>query len=378
MKVLIVSDATSVHTQRWVGALKEKGLDIVLYSIVPYEGDFYNSRGVKCHIFDLFNYKREKKGLLYPIRRHLQAVKDLKRVLEKEKPQLLHSHYVTSYSLIAALSGFHPHIESVWGSDVYLYPKKSPLHAAMVKFTLGKADKILSTSHVMAKETSKYTCKEMEITPFGVDTSHFRKAGTASSTIEGNAIHPEEQPAKKKFTVGSVKTLQNKYGNEYIIRAFAIVAKNNPEIECNLELVGKGPDRQKLEKLATELGVADKVHFRGFVPNNDLPQEFAKYDVACYMSNSESFGVSALEAMACECPVVASDADGFTEVIEDGVSGIIVPRRNPEAAAAAMQKFIDNPQLKEEMGKAARERVCKLYEWDSNVEQMVKIYKDLV
>ena len=62
MKVLIVSDATSVHTQRWVGALKEKGLDIVLYSIVPYEGDFYTSRGVRCHIFDLFNYKREKKG----------------------------------------------------------------------------------------------------------------------------------------------------------------------------------------------------------------------------------------------------------------------------------------------------------------------------
>ena len=218
----------------------------------------------------------------------------------------------------------------------------------------------------------------MEITPFGVDTSHFRKAGTASSTIEGNEIQLEEQPAKKKFTVGSVKTLQNKYGNEYIIRAFAIVANNNLEIECNLELVGKGPDREKLEKLAAELGVADKVHFRGFVPNNELPQEFAKYDVACYMSNSESFGVSALEAMACECPVVASDADGFTEVIEDGVSGIIVPRRNPEAAAAAMQKFIDNPQLKEQMGIAARERVCKLYEWDSNVEQMVKIYKDLV
>ena len=248
----------------------------------------------------------------------------------------------------------------------------------MVKFTLGKADKILSTSHVMAKETSKYTNKKMEITPFGVDTSHFRKAGTASSTIEGNAIHLGEQPAKNKFTVGSVKTLQNKYGNEYIIKAFSIVAKNNPEIECNLELVGKGPDREKLEKLAAELGVAEKVHFRGFVPNNELPQEFAKYDVACYMSNSESFGVSALEAMACECPVVASDADGFTEVIEDGVSGIIVPRRNPEAAATALQKFIDNPQLKEEMGKAARERVCKLYEWDSNVEQMLKIYKDLV
>ena len=371
MKVLIVSDATSVHTQRWVEALKNRGLEIVLYSIVPYSGDFYTKREITCHYFNLFNYKTEKRGKLYPIKRHIEAIKDLKRVIKEEKPQILHSHYLTSYSFIAALSGFHPLVESAWGSDVYIYPKKSPLHAKMVQFTLGKADKVLSTSHIMAKEAAKYTNKEFEITPFGVDTSHFRKIEAADAQMEA----PQ---AKRKFTVGSIKTLQNKYGNQYIIKAFATIAKNNPEIDCTLELIGKGPDKEKLEKLAAELGIADKVKFRGFIPNNQLPQEIAKYNVACYMSDSESFGVSAIEAMACECPVVASDADGFTEVIENGVTGIIVKRKDHEAAAAALQKFIDNPQLQKQMGKAARERACKLYRWEDNVEQMVKIYKDLV
>lgn len=359
MKVLIVSDAQSVHTQRWVSSLNGKGIEIVLYSIVPYDGDFYTSKGIRCHYFDLFNYKRENYGILYPILRHLQAVRDLKRVIKEEKPQILHSHFVTSYSLIAALSGFHPLIESVWGSDVYIYPKKSILHRLLVKFTLSKADKILSTSNVMAEETHKYTKKEIEITPFGVDTSLFRRTGTRSG---------------EKFVVGSVKSLSANYGNEYILRAFAELVRRNPDADCTLELIGKGPHYGKLTLMAWALGIDDKVNFRGFIPNDSLPKEFEKFSITCYMSNSESFGVSAIESMACECPVVASDADGFREVIEDGATGIIVPRKDYMAAADAMEKFLHNRELVEKMGKTGRKRVCDLYTWDKNVDSMIQIY----
>lgn len=360
MKVLIVSDAQSVHTQRWVTSLSKKGIEVVLYTIVPAGAEFYIQKGIKCHIFDLFNYKREKRGIFYPVKRHFQAVKDLKRVIEEEKPDILHSHYVTSYSLIAALSGFHPLVESVWGSDVYIYPKKSILHRLLVKFTLKKADKILSTSNVMAKEAGKYTHKEIGITPFGVDTELFCRT----------LPHPQEN----RFVVASIKSLAPNYGNEYIIKAFHQVALANPQLDCSLELVGKGPDKEKLEKIAAELGISEKVHFRGFIPNALLPEMLQNCSIALYMSNSESFGVSAIEAMACECPVVASDADGFKEVMENGTTGFIVPRKDYMAAASAIQKFIDTPALIQKMGKAGRERVCSLYQWDRNVDTMVQIY----
>ena len=363
MKVLIVSDAQSVHTQRWVSSLSKRGVEIVLYSIVPYSGDFYTSRGIKCHYFDLFDYKRENMSLFTPIIRHLQAIKDLKRVIKEEKPQILHSHFVTSYSLIAAISGFHPLVESVWGSDVYIYPKKSFLHKWLVKFTLGKADKILSTSNVMAKETAKYTNKEIEITPFGVNTSHFCRT--------------KERP-RDKFTIVSVKSISQNYGTEYLIRAFAEVVKRNPDLDCSLELIGKGPFLAKMTLLAWSLGIEEKVKFRGYISNEKLAQELEKCSIACYMSISESFGVSAIEAMACECPVVASNADGFTEVIEDGVTGIIVPRKDYMAAADAIEKFIHNRELVEKMGKAGRERVSRLYNWDENVQQMIFIYNKMV
>ncbi len=373
MKVLVVSDAQSVHTQRWTSSLKSSGIDVVLYTIKPVTDDFYSSRDIRTHFFDLFDFKREKKGFFYAIKRHFQAVSHLRRVIKEEKPDILHSHFVTSYSLIAALAGFHPLIVSAWGSDIYLYPKKGLLNKFIVKFTLSCADRILSTSNVMAKETRKYTGKQIEITPFGVDTGLFVKR-----ELECNSLSGQNNGKNRKFVVGSVKTLAQNYGTEYLIRAFKLVADRNPELDCSLELVGKGPDEQRLRELAMDLGVSDKVHFRGFIEQSMLPEVFSGFDIACYLSNSESFGVSAIEAMACNCPVVASDADGFTEVIEDGVTGIIVPKRDPHATAEAIQKFIDSPELKHKMGEAGRERVCKLYRWEENVKTMISIYNSVL
>ena len=363
MKVLIISDAQSVHTQRWVSSLSGKGVDVVLYSIKPYLDDFYSSKGIKCYFFDLFSYKRDGSGLFGAFKKHFQAVRHLQKVLKEVKPDILHAHYVTSYSLIGALSGFHPFIVSVWGSDVYIFPNQFRINRFIVKYTLRRADKILSTSHVMAKEASKYTRKQMEITPFGVDTDLFQRSIPAP---------------KDKFVIGSVKTISYKYGTEYLLRAFKEVCDNNPNLYCYLELVGKGPDEKKMQHLANQLGISDRVIFTGYIRNDVLPKIFDRFSVACYMSLSESFGVSAIEAMSCCCPVVTSDADGFTEVVENGVTGIILPKYDYQAAARAIQTFIDDPSKIITMGVAGRERVISKYQWSDNVDTMISIYKSIL
>lgn len=102
------------------------------------------------------------------------------------------------------------------------------------------------------------------------------------------------------------------------------------------------------------------------------------FSVAVFPSVSESFGVVAIEAMACECPVIASDADGFTEVVVDGQTGFIVPKKDIENTAKAIQRFIDNPELRSLMGRKGRERVLKLYNWDDNVNAMISIYQQIM
>lgn len=363
MKVLILSDAQSVHTKRWVSSLKERGLDIVLYSIKPAIDDYFDQLKIKSYYFDLFTYKG-KGGLLASFRRHKEAVADLKKVIIEEHPDILHSHFVTSYSLIAALSGFHPLVVSVWGSDIYDFPNRSFINRISVKYILRKADKILSTSHIMALETRKYTSKDISVTPFGVDVSLFNKKDVFKDT--------------SSFTIGTVKTLSYKYGIDYLIKAFKVVCDSNPDVNMVLEIVGTGKDEAMLREIAEKSGIADKVYFDGYVDNSEVYQCYNRFDIAVFLSLEESFGVAAVEAMACECPVVTSDADGFTEVVENGVTGIIVPRKDIKAAAAAIQKLIDDKSLLSSFGKAGRKRVCSLYDWKSNVSTMIDIYQSIL
>ena len=305
MKVLMVADARSVHTRRWAVSLKAEGVDIVLYSIFPSPDAFFEEHGIRLYVFDLFTYKQLKgvRSVISMISRHREAVRYLRSVIDSESPDILHAHYATSFGLIAALSGFHPFIISVWGSDVYEFPEKSFLNRESVKFIMRRADSL--------------------------------------------------------------------------IRAFKIVMERNPRLRMSLVIVGDGPCRKEYEDLAAGLGISGDVKFIGKVRNDLLSEYYNSFSVAVSLSDSESFGVVAVEAMACECPVVVSDADGFTEVVEDGVTGFIVPRRNPEAAAAAIQKFIDNPRLREKMGAAGRARVSGLYDWKDNVALMIDIYSEV-
>ena len=125
MKVLMTADARSIHTRRWAVSLKERGVDIVLYSLYPSPDDFFEEHGIRLYVFDLFTYKSDKglKAAAGMLLKHWKAVEDLKTVIRIEAPDILHAHYATSFGLVAALTGFHPFIISVWGSDVYEFPE---------------------------------------------------------------------------------------------------------------------------------------------------------------------------------------------------------------------------------------------------------------
>lgn len=392
MKVLLVSDAGSIHTKRWTASLKRAGVDIVVFSITPATDGFYTENGIRLSVFDLFNYP--KKGIVSrfkALHRHIRAVHTLRRVIESERPDILHAHYATSYGLVAALSGFHPLLMSVWGSDVYEFPYLSKLNALAVRFMLGKAEKVLSTSKAMAQQTSRFYNGKIEITPFGVDTRLFDRDMCRSDCGE--------------FVIGTVKTLSEKYGIDTLIEAFALfsdMVRSAAEVRpagadghtgadipaeagglaatvrpVRLVIAGRGKDRAKLERLAERLGIADKVEFLGAVEHSSLPDVFARFDVAVFLSREESFGVAAIEAMACRRPVIASDAVGFKEIIEDGC-GIIVPKNNPQAAADAMFALMTDDAARSDFAENGRQRVVREYEWSENVAAMVKIYKDVL
>ena len=379
MKVLLVSDAGSIHTKRWASSLKDAGVDIALFSITPYADGFYEAKGIKLYTFDLFAYKKTQNlhrkskilRITAPLKAHSAAVKCLKRILKKEKPDILHAHYATSYGLVAALAGYHPFILSVWGSDIYEFPGKSALNRMAVKFMLKRADRVLSTSMAMARETARYYRGDIGITPFGVDTDVFRPLR-------------KQEREDKTIVFGTVKTLSWKYGIDLLLRAFASVIGRIGELlppenrtGVRLLIAGKGADRQQLEKLADDLGISSRVAFLGEVMHEDIPGIYSGMDVAVFLSRAESFGVSAVEAMACGVPVIASDADGFREILDDG-AGVIVPREDIEAAADAMLKLASDGEYRKTLAAKGRARAEDRYDWQENVRMMTDEYRNIL
>lgn len=365
MKLLLLSDPNSVHTIKWAKSLAQNNIDIVIFGLGNFTVKDYDGIS-NIQVKTLGGAVTRDEGSFAKLK-YLKALPTIKEIIKDFKPDIVHAHYATSYALVGALSGFHPFIVSVWGSDVFTFPHKSFLHKAILKFNLKVADKILSTSNVMLKETKLYTNKKIEVTPFGIDMKEFKPMCTKVELFDKNDI-----------VIGTVKTLEKKYGIEYLIRAFKILSDKYEKLPLKLLIVGGGSLENHLKELSKELNIEDKTVFTGKVPFTDVPKYHNMLSVSVSVSNSESFGVAIIEASSCSKPVVVSNVGGLPEVVEDGVSGFVVPPRDPQATAEAIEKLILNESLQQQIGQAGRARVNRLYNWDDNVKQMIKIYKDIL
>jgi len=364
MKILMLSEPGSAHTIKWVRALDARGLHIILFSIFPYEGhDYEVCKNVELYSANLRSdlyYQAEGsfKKLLF-----LKALPLLKRLLKIHQPDILHAHYLTSYGLLGALSRYHPFIVSVWGNDIYVFPRKSFIHKYMIIFTLARADMVLSTSRVMAEETHRYTKKQIVVTPFGIDLEKFR---------------PVKSSAKESdLFIGIIKSLEKKYGIEYLLEAYRIIKVKYPEIKLKLMIVGGGSEETFLKQLAADLNIDKDTLFTGKIEYDRVPEYHNRLSIAVYPSieDSESFGVSVLEAGACETPVVVSNVGGLPEVVKDGETGIVVEPRNAEKLAKALEILLKDEELRNRMGKNGRERVRKHYDINNNVDRMIELYE---
>ncbi len=363
MRLLLLSDINSSHTQKWALGLASAGFQIGVFSLSSANNDWFSEKQIQVFYFSAINLKVNTH--LFMKIRYLRYLKYLKKVIENFKPDILHAHYATSYGLLGALSGFKPLLISVWGSDVFDFPGKSIFHKSVLRYNLNHAERIYSASNVMAEVTKKISKKPTYLIPFGVDTDFF---------------HPsdEKKYSGKKITIGTVKALEKVYGIDILIKAFKIIVDHNPELNLKLLIVGGGSQLIYLQKLTEQLLLRDKVTFAGRIDYKDIPMYYKQIDIFANLSRHESFGVSVLEAMACGKPVVISAAGGLPELVNDGETGLIVKPENEKAAVNAFQRLLDDGQLAISLGINAREHVKKKFDWNKSVEMMMKHYNEIL
>lgn len=200
----------------------------------------------------------------------------------------------------------------------------------------------------------------VEVLVNGVETDIFRP--TTDGAVRRNGP-----------TLVVPRRLFPKNGVEFFVRAMPLIAERAP---ANALVVGDGPERARLESLAAELGVADRIAFLGARPHAEMPAILPAGDLAVFPSLVEATSVAALECMACGLPVAASAVGGLPEIVDDAVGGLFPPG-NPEAMADKVVALLSDPHLRER-GATARKRVVDHWSNARLVERHLEVYRDLV
>jgi glycosyltransferase involved in cell wall biosynthesis len=226
-----------------------------------------------------------------------------------------------------------------------------------------RMDRIITGSNKSRESVKEaFALRDEQITAIhdGVDTSVFRPMEVAKRPnmilFVGNS---EDRNKGAKFLIEAVKILKDR-GVE-----FHLVFKDRLDAEM-------------APKLATELGVRDRMTFVGRLPVDDLARLYNEAEVLVSPSVYEGFGLPAAEAMACGTPVVATTAGAFPEVIAAGETGILVPPADSRALADAIEALLENPELRATMGRAGTRRIEELFSWRVCAEKTALLYEEVL
>ncbi len=140
-------------------------------------------------------------------------------------------------------------------------------------------------------------------------------------------------------------------------------------------MIGSGPLRTELEARGQALGIADRVHWLGHIL--DPVPILQACDIFTMASVGEGFGLALAEAMACGAAAIATRSGALAEIVEDGVSGLLVPPRDVSALADAIQKLAENERLRHEMAQRGMERVQHNFSTDASIEKIMKVYDSM-
>ena len=196
-----------------------------------------------------------------------------------------------------------------------------------------------------------YFSKKVTIIPPGVNLSEFDCSNSYSHRARVLFVGPLSKSYEWK-------------GLTYLLRAISIVKETIEGV--SLTVVGQGELLMRYKSLCGEMGISENVNFVGRLSQRNLINEYRKMDVLVLpsISNVESFGTVLAEANACRKPVIGTKIGGIPSFIKDGVNGLLVPSRDPEALASAIKKILGDLKLAKEMGSAGRRYVEQNFDWN--------------
>ena len=278
------------------------------------------------------------------------------RAVRAFRPDVLHAHWWFPNGVVGGWAGALTHVPMVTtfhGTDVRMaraYPVSRPLFRRVLRRSAG----VTAVSRWLAAEAQEMSGIMPKVAPMPVETGIF--------TPPADGIRTD-----RLLFVGR---LTRQKGVDLLLRALAILPST-----VALDIVGDGDERAALEALATELGISSRVRWHGAQPGDALPAFYRRAMALVVSSVDEGLGLVAVEAQLCETPVVALASGGLIDVVEHGVTGLLVEQRDPAALAGAIATLAALPDHGASLGQAGRERALSQFAPSVAARRYLDIYR---
>jgi glycosyltransferase involved in cell wall biosynthesis len=333
--------------------------------------DYALARGVRPHrlsdIVTSFN--------LAP--RDAKAVASLGRIMHQYRPQIVHTHTAKAGLLgrvAARLAGVPIVVHTFHGHVLHGYygPIKNWLLRRMERSLASISDRLVTVSEGVKEDLIHYRvarAKKITVIPLGLDLQPYIDA----HRLRGEFRRELGVDADIKL-IGIVGRLFPIKNHALFIDGAARIAAADPR--ARFVVVGDGVLRAALEAQARQLGIAGRVVFTGW--RADLPRIYADLDLLVVSSNNEGTPLSAIEAMASGCPVVATRVGGVPDIITDGVTGRLIAPGDAEGIADAVLKLCAAPETLSQLGQNAVSAACQRFDVKRLIEDMDQLYRELI
>jgi len=286
-----------------------------------------------------------------------------------KKADVVHIHLPFPLADVAALlSGYKGRIVVSWHSDVVKQKKLMLVYKPFMRWLLKRADAVIvaTEGHVKGSEYLPEFSKKCRVVPYGLWPEDY-------TSVERKPVLTDRAADKSAVKVFFSGRLVYYKGIDVLLRAFSKTSG------CELFISGEGDLEQELKSYAAENGLADRVHFLGFLSEKELRQAYMDCDIFVLPSvaRSEAFGIVQIEAMACGKPVINTDLpSGVPYVSLDGKTGITVPPSDEKALAEAINTLVSDKELRESCGRAAAERVSSEFHEKEVIKRLYSVLSE--
>jgi glycosyltransferase involved in cell wall biosynthesis len=332
---------------------------------------------VPVFIIGYQGFTRRRGQVLRRARLACKSFREISSILRAERTAIVHA-YLPAANVLGAIAGTAARTPAIVVSKRGLchYKKGRPILAFFENVANLAADVVLVNSDAVAaavRSAERFCGRKIRRIRNGIDAASPDASGTTAPSVGGPALDPPLHP--NAAAILYVANLFPYKGHLDLVDAASTVAARFPKA-CFLLAGREEGTSTQLRSRIEALGLRDRVRLLG--PRDDVAALMAAADLIVHPSHEEGFSNTILEAMAAGKAVVATDVGGIPEAVEEGVTGILVPPRNPQRLAEAMLSLLENPARARAMGEAGQKRVRDLFPLRKMVHEIETLYEELL